>query len=173
MFKQVAKFLLPVGITFILVINSFNSASGATSQTTLTKTMKNQLIYLAQEEKLAHDLYVAVYQEIGIRQFANISQSETQHTSTVEYLLEKYKIKNPNDSLDFGEFSNPELQKVYDQLLASVEDYNSALQVGVSVEKLDISDLNKILEKVMPADVRTALKNLRSASYNHLAAFSR
>jgi hypothetical protein len=149
------------------------SAAEAKTSKAITTAMASKLKYLIQEEKLAYDLYVAIYEETGIRQFSNISRSELQHMAAVEKLLTKYGIKNPISKLEPGEFADPELQKIYDDLLSSVTSTQSALEVGIAVEQLDIRDLEKMLEKTMPSAVKTTLTQLLNASYQHLSAFSR
>ncbi len=45
------------------------------------------LYYMREEEKLAHDVYLALYAKWGAQVFNNIAQSETQHTEAVRSLI--------------------------------------------------------------------------------------
>jgi hypothetical protein len=139
----------------------------------MTQEVLDMLVFIAQEEKVAKDLYTVIGAEYGVRPMTNISKSETQHQSAVVALLAKYGYENPTTGLAVGEFEDPALQALYDQLYASVTDYASAIAVGVAVEETDIADLLEMLEADLPSDVKTVLENLLKGSYNHLAAFSR
>jgi hypothetical protein len=91
----------------------------------------------------------------------------------VAAVLKTYNFFNPTTTRAAGVFRDQELQALYNQLTAqgsaSVAD---AFGVGVAIEKLDISDLEKMLKVTsMPADMRAMMELLLKASYNHLAAF--
>lgn len=174
MFPNAKKIALVLVMVLGVVTSGLTvSAAEAKTSKAITTAMASKLKYLIQEEKLAYDLYVAIYKETGIRQFSNISRSELQHMAAVETLLTKYGIKNPVTNLEPGEFTDPELQKAYDDLLGSVTSTQSALEVGIAVERLDIKDIEKMLDKKMPSTVKTTLTQLLNASYQHLNAFSR
>jgi hypothetical protein len=71
-----------------------------------------------------------------------------------------------------GQFTYPELQELYDQLVAdggvSLRD---ALEVGVLIEETDIEDLRAALLTTREKPVRNVFGNLLNGSLNHLAAF--
>lgn len=173
MFKKTIGAVIATLVAGALILSASSSPSAAKATKTISASMKSSLIYLVQEEKLAYDVYTALAAETGIRQFSNISRSEARHIASVEKLLAKYGIANPIIDLAPGEFSDPVLQQLYYDLIESATDYASAIQVGVAIEELDISDLDEMLDKTMPTDVRRVLKNLLNGSYQHLAAFSR
>lgn len=131
------------------------------------------LLFMREEEKLAHDLYVALYEKWGLRPFANISASEQRHVESMLTLMNAYGIADSASDNAAGVFDNSALQALYDELLAkgsaSVAD---ALAVGVLVEQTDIADLQSRITDTTPADVRAAYENLMAASYSHLDAFS-
>ena len=73
-----------------------------------------------------------------------------------------------------GSTSEAAVQKLYDSLVSEGKtSLAAAYGVGVKIEKLDIADFDNMLAKWMPSDVKIVLTNLRAASVNHLAAFSR
>lgn len=45
------------------------------------------LYYMREEEKLAHDVYLNLYDRWGAQVFANIAESETAHTEAVRQLI--------------------------------------------------------------------------------------
>lgn len=145
-------------------------AAGATA----TSGLSAQLAYLAEEEKLAHDLYVLGESLYGDRVFANISRSETQHQASVRELLASYDVPDPTQATAPGVFTDPGLQALYDTLAARMGTSEAeAALVGVVVEETDIADLREALASEPPADVREVLERLEAASQNHLRAFTR
>lgn len=136
-------------------------------------TTDELLIYLIEEEKLAHDVYTVLGDMWGSNVFTNILASETQHQEQVLSLLTAYGLSDPR-STELGVFTNPDLQALYDQLIAqgstSVTD---AYKVGVLIEETDIADLSEAMSTTSDQTILSTLQSLLSASENHLAAFQR
>ncbi len=138
-----------------------------------TSTQNEQLIYLIEEEKLAHDVYTVMYELYGSKVFGNILNSEQNHQSRVLTLLESRKIDDPR-SPTLGVFNNATLQKLYDSLIAQgKQSAYEAYKVGVAIEELDIKDITKQLATATEADIVSTLEALRTGSENHLRAFNR
>jgi hypothetical protein len=125
------------------------------------------------EEKLAHDVYVTLYKKWGSMPFSNISSAEERHLNAVINLLKNY---DSADTLvgDFGKFTDPTVQKLYNQLIekgsGSIE---QAYQVGAWIEDLDIKDIDVLLAKISNPDIKMVFENLQRGSRNHLRAFNR
>ena len=134
---------------------------------------EDQLLYLIEEEKLAFDVYTAMYQKYDARVFGNILKSEATHQERVLALLQSRNLSDPR-STEAGVFNNSELQSLYDQL---IERGNKSLQdahaVGVTIEEMDIADLSDQLKTTSDQEVATTLEALLASSESHLAAFSR
>jgi hypothetical protein len=131
------------------------------------------LQYLIEEEKLAHDVYSALYEIWGSNVFANILKSETSHQDQVLAIMNTYDVADPRLTAE-GVFVDKELQEVYDQLLAKgSKSLTDAFEVGVAIEELDIKDLTEMVKGVSQSDVVDMMQRLISASENHLAAFQR
>lgn len=142
---------------------------GAASKTSTEK----QLIYMIEEEKLAHDVYSKLYEMYGSRVFGNILQSEATHQSRVLVLLEERNIDDPRRN-EPGVFNNAELQDLYNQMIKKgQQSLQDAYEVGVAIEERDIADITKQLETAAEVDVIQVLEGLRRGSENHLRAFSR
>ena len=62
---------------------------------TLTEQQKSTLAAMAQEEKLAHDLYTAFAAKYDVVVFDRIAAAETQHLTTVRTLLDRYGQDSP------------------------------------------------------------------------------
>jgi hypothetical protein len=135
------------------------------------------LLYIREEEKLARDVYLALDGLWGdqVKNFANISKAEQTHTDSVKALLERYNLEDPvteEEDLDLGVFQNDELQTIYNDLLEKGSiSLIDALEVGATVEDLDIYDIELELEKIDNEDITEVYKNLIKGSENHMRAF--
>ena len=131
------------------------------------------LVFMREEEKLAHDVYVTLYQKWGLPVFNNIAKSESAHTSAVKVLLDRYGIADPAAGNGVGEFTDPALQALYNQLVEQgSKSLSDALKVGAAIEEIDIRDLETRLAQTDRADIELVYNNLKNASYNHLQAFT-
>ncbi len=136
------------------------------------ESLADQLRYLIEEEKLAHDVYVTLGDQWGSRIFSNIASAEVRHQRQVEALLPTYGFDDPRID-QVGRFADPDLQALYDRLVAEgSRSQAAAFQVGVTIEETDIADLKAAMSGA-PADVTAVLESLLSGSQNHLAAFQR
>jgi hypothetical protein len=138
----------------------------------LTEAEKYWLTYMREEEKMARDVYLVLYEKWQSRVFNNIAISEQKHMDAIKTLLDGYGITDPAAGKSAGEFTNPELQDLYYELVrdGSVS-LVEALNVGVSIEETDIDDLNTGIASTKRKDIITVYSNLLAGSYNHLDAF--
>lgn len=133
----------------------------------------NSLVFMREEEKLARDVYLALYDQWGLQIFQNIANSEQTHTDAVAKLLEKFDIPDPADTSPEGEFVNPDLQTLFDELIElGSQSLGDALKVGAAVEEIDIIDLQEALEITQDQSIRKVYENLLNGSENHLRAFT-
>ncbi len=140
---------------------------------TKVSSTNDLLLYLIEEEKLAHDVYTVLGETWGGNTFSNILASETSHQDQVLSLLNTYGLEDPRSS-EIGVFVNPDLQALYDQLIAQgMTSQTEAYKVGVLIEETDITDLTTAINSTSDATIVATLEKLRSASENHLAAFSK
>ena len=129
------------------------------------------LLYMREEEKLARDVYNQMYALWGQPIFQNIATSEQTHTDEIKLLLDRYGLADP--ALDPGQFTDANLQALYNQLIAQGSvSLEEAMKVGVLVEETDIADLQARLAQTDNADIQLVYNNLMNASYNHLASFN-
>jgi hypothetical protein len=128
------------------------------------------LRWMREEEKLARDVYLALADLWDVRVFANIARSEQSHMDAVETLLDRYGLEDPVGANPAGVFSDPEIQGLYDALLARGRtSLVEALAVGATIEDLDIVDLRERATDV--PDIARVYANLEMGSANHLRAF--
>ncbi len=139
---------------------------------TLTNEEKDGLLYMVEEEKLAHDVYTKLYEKWGLSIFSNIAKSESTHVNAVRTLLQKYNIPDPTQNETVGQFKNSDLQALYNQLIAQgMKSEIDALKVGALIEETDIIDLQERIDRTNKLDIITTYENLMKGSRNHLRAF--
>lgn len=141
----------------------------------MTDEIKDWLILMREEEKLARDVYTKLAEIYNVRIFNNIAKSEQQHMDAIAKLLETYGIQDPIQNDTIGSFTNEKLKNLYVELLTqwqkSISDW---MQVGIAIETLDINDLETYMQNIeKESDVYQVYKNLLQWSKNHLNAFQK
>lgn len=141
-------------------------------QGTLTAAQKQSLAGMAEEEKLAHDVYVALAAKTGDSRFTRISGAEIQHLTEVRALLARYGVTDPTAGKADGTFTSATVQKQYTDLVArGSASLDAAVAVGRDIEKTDIADLATARTDVTAPDVTTVYDRLTRGSQMHLRAF--
>lgn len=149
-----------------------NGQNGSSNTSAITLEEEANLLYLFEEEKVAHDIYVEMYNLYGAFIFDNISESEQRHMDAVANLISKYRLDDSVFGNDPGVFNNPVLQEEYKRLLKDGSiNLTSALGVGVEIEEMDIADIERMQDETVKKDIERVLANLLRGSYNHLDAF--
>ena len=171
-----------IGFTVVLVsllmavpLSAKGPATGKNGRSPGNLTLKeiDHITYMREEEKLARDVYLTLYELYPAPIFDNISASEQRHMDALERLIEKYGLNDPAEDDTVGKFTNQVFTKLYKDLVDKGEmSYCGALQVGIDIEVLDIEDIEIALRDVTAQDVNRVLNNLLSGSYNHLNAFT-
>jgi hypothetical protein len=138
----------------------------------LTEAEADGLRFMREEEKLAHDVYLTLTEQWSLSIFRNIANSEQTHTDAVLTLLERYGLDDPAAGNEIGVFTDPALQSLYDELVATgSRSLADALRVGAAIEEIDVLDLQERIAQTDRADIRTVYENLTKGSRNHLRAF--
>jgi hypothetical protein len=132
------------------------------------------LVYMREEEKLARDVYAELYTVWNLPVFQNIAASEQQHMDSIKILLDAYELEDPASDDRKGVFENAELQKLYNDLTsAGRESIVAALEIGATIEDLDIRDLQNEIAASDNDDIRILYQNLMKGSRNHMRSFLR
>lgn len=138
----------------------------------LTTAQRAELVSMVEEEKLAHDVYVALAAKYpSLYQFTNVAKAELKHQTALRTLLARYGIADPTAGLANGKFATDAFQTLYNSLVADATSTTAALAVGVRIEKLDIADLTDAISGLTAPDVLQVYTNLRNGSQRHLVAF--
>lgn len=130
------------------------------------------LVFLREEEKLARDVYITMFEAWGLPIFDDISQSEQRHMDAVLVQLERFGLPDPVIDDAVGAFQNPELGKLYVELVdRGLESQVQALTVGATIEDLDIRDIDDMEGRTEDAAVLDTYGRLKCGSGNHMRAF--
>ena len=141
---------------------------------TLSPAQTAALAGMAEEEKLARDLYASFAAMYPSAVWDTIGAAESTHLAAVRTLLARYGIADPTGGLSAGSFASPGTAALYTSFLAQGSASEAAaFGVGRTVELDDIARLDAARIGVTAADVLRVYGNLRNGSTQHLRAFSR
>lgn len=143
------------------------------TDTSITATEADDLRFMREEEKLARDVYRFLGEKWQLPIFDNIANSEENHMAQVKCLLDAYQLPDSASTI-MGQFNNPDLQSLYDQLIQRGQiSLSEALRVGALIEEVDIKDLQDALTRTQIPEIRSVYQSLIAGSENHLRAFTR
>lgn len=133
----------------------------------------SDLQFMREDEKLARDVYLSLYESSGLKLFKKTARQERTHMRWVKVLIDKYEIADPCAGNGIGVFDDPALQALYTDLVevgsGSAVD---ALTVGVALEELNLYDLiTRAQRRADNEDLRALYENLMKSSRNHLRRF--
>lgn len=148
------------------------SSPASSPDTVLSSAEISDILFMEEEERLAHDVYVVFYEKWEMQVFKNIVDAEQSHTDSVTALVNRYGLDDGSSEVIAGEFSNSELQKLYDDLVsAGMQSPEDALRAAALVEETDIVDLQDAMSRTENADILIVYENLIAGSENHLRSF--
>lgn len=157
--------------------NGTGIASGTVTLQPLTAAETDTLLFVREEEKMARDVYLTLYDKWGQKVFENIAtRSEQQHMDTMKLLIDSLGLPDPVVSDAVGDFTNTTIDGLYGQLVArGFTSYAEALATGAFIEEFDINDLKEAIEETMDGTSQLAViqayTNLMCGSRNHLRSF--
>ena len=159
--KTVTILIVIVSIPFIASCSdSKNDTNQSINTIDLSETDIEALLFMLEEEKLARDTYEFLDSEWGLIQFANIKISEQSHMDAIITLLER--SKTPYTILPYGEFEDDHLQDYYNQFVENGQlSQANALQIGATIEDLDIVDLQEFIDHVDSPSVIEVFESLK------------
>lgn len=141
--------------------------------TPLSEEEEQGLLSMRQEEKLARDVYQAMYEKWRLRAFRNIARAEQQHMNAIGRAIERYDLDDPIADDAPGVFADPKFTALYDELVTrGSASLLEAVKAGALIEEMDIADLREELESTSRPDLQRVYENLLRGSRNHLRAFA-
>jgi hypothetical protein len=139
---------------------------------TLSDAQRSALQANAQEERLSHDLYTEFATRYDDPVFDRTAAAEANHLEAIRTVLARYEVTDPTAGATAGRFSDPAVQRSYDDLLAKgAAGERAALEAGRTVEQADIAQLQSAIQGLTAPDVQRVYDHLLTASRQHLAAF--
>lgn len=140
---------------------------------TATDEEQTDLLFTREEEKLARDTYLTLYDQWNLGVFSNIASSEQSHMDAILKLLLKYNLPDPAANNGIGEFTNATLQALYITLIAKGETSGlDALEVGGIIEETDMRDIQAAIDRAQHEDIKKTYATLMCGSRNHLRSFA-
>ncbi|MCA9597909.1 MAG: DUF2202 domain-containing protein [Myxococcales bacterium] len=135
-------------------------------------TVADDLTFLREEEKLARDVYLTLYDTWKLMPHQNISKSEQTHMDSVKVVLDTYGLEDPVKDDTVGVFTSSELAKLYTDLVALGNGSEvDSLRAGATIEDLDIRDIEAMRASATEADVLSMYDSLQCGSRNHMRSF--
>lgn len=140
--------------------------------TQVDSSFEDDMFFMREEEKLARDVYLTLYDVWGLRTFSNIARAEQKHMDAVAYLLDLNNIVDPVKDAAVGFFTNKEIDALYNQLIEQGSiSIVEALKVGAFIEDLDIADLERTIAGTTDNEAIRVYENLLRGSENHMRSF--
>ena len=163
-------------LSFMLLAGTVTGifAQTATAAEAETSAEIDGIMLMREEEKLAYDVYLTLYDIWGKTIFKNIAKAEQKHMDAVAGLITDFKLSDPVSDNKRGEFTNQKIQHLYDTMIEQgSKSLLEALKIGATIEDLDIHDLNNLLAGTTDANITRVYNNLKKGSENHLNSFMR
>lgn len=143
----------------------------------LVGTEQQTMLFVREEEKMARDVYITLYNQWAEPSFYNIAtKSEQKHMDSVKAMLDNLGIADPVVSDATGAFTNTAIAGLYSQLLTrGAVSLNEALAVGAYIEEYDIVDVQHAKDEIIAGSNQLPIiqtyDNLICGSRNHLRSF--
>ncbi|NOR49491.1 MAG: DUF2202 domain-containing protein, partial [Desulfuromonadales bacterium] len=175
--RSISKTVIMQLFVVAIVAVSFASTSvwaakkNGSGTTALSEPEAEMLTFMREEEKLARDVYIEMFESWDAVIFSNIADSEQQHMDTLKKMIDKYDLPDPVLA-GLGQFTNEDLQEKYNELVdAGSISYIDGLYVGATIEELDMVDIQHAIDVTSHIDIITAYQNLLEGSKSHLRAY--
>jgi hypothetical protein len=181
---DVTRFLVPV--LFAAVVTGCGGGGGGKGEgkeiplgtlQPLVGSEENTMLFVREEEKMARDIYLALYTQWADPTFYTIAtKSEQKHMDSVKAMLDNLSIPDPVVDDSAGAFTNADIRALYDGLLArgSVT-LNEGLAVGAFIEEFDIVDVQNARDEAASGSnqlpILQTYDSLLCGSRNHLRSF--
>jgi len=139
----------------------------------LTAREVQGILFIREEEKVARDLYLSLFDEVNLTVFIDLAKSEQSHMDSAKIPIEKYGLKDPVIE-QRGVFSNETLKMLYSDLLASGKrSAKDALEAAATFEEISIIDLEKEIDASQNEEVKVIYEGLLAGSRKHLRTYVR
>jgi len=132
------------------------------------------ILFMREEEQMAHDLYIRWEGMTRMPVFSNIAEAETMHMYEVQLLIDRYGLQGERIGNASAGYTSPVIQSLYDSFSVQGDSsLTSALESGLAGEERDIADLDLAMGNTTRPDILQVYANLRQGSENHRRGFLR
>lgn len=169
------RLFVTAGLVMVLATTGTVAAAAGhpprTASAALSESEAADLAFQREEEKLAHDVYEAMYANWQAKIFDNISTAEQRHADTMKRMLDQYNLPDSADA-EWGVFNNRDLQDKFDELVTKgAQSFIDGLYVGATIEEIDMISLQDAIDGTTRIDLLTAYQNLMEGSKDHLRSY--
>ncbi len=159
--------------SLLLIVASCDDDKSEDDNTIVDATLTEDLQFLHEEEKLARDVYLKLYEEWNLVIHNNIASSEQTHMNSVKSLIASLGIEDSVKDETVGVFVDSELKDLFTSLVETgKESENAALRVGAIIEDLDIKDIQEMKSHTSNQTVLQVYDSLQCGSRNHLRSYT-
>jgi len=145
-----------------------------TDTSPLSDNESGWILFMAEEEQMAHDLYSRWAGMYTVPVFSNIADAETTHAAEVRLLVDRYGLSGTMIGNASTGYRHPEIQALSDTLAVQGDaSLTGAFEAGAAIETRDIADLDTAMAGTTRPDIVQVYSYLRQGSENHLSAFQR
>ena len=171
--SSIMPLLVLILLSVIANVNAGPKNTRGGGSKALSVTEIDHLLFMREEEKMARDVYLTLYDLWNDEIFNNIASSEQEHMDAMKSLIDKYGLTDPViDDDNIGTFGDPVLQELYTSLVKRGEkSAMEALYVGGYIEEVDMQDIQEAIDETSHTDIIDVYENLLKGSRNHLRAF--
>ena len=149
-----------------------DSSSGTVTSLVDSTITEHDLALLREEEKLARDVYLTLFDTWGLNIFLNISAAEQRHTDQVLTRLSALGLADPVMSDAIGVFTEPMFTVLFNDLVSQGNiSETDALIVGATIEDLDIRDIQEMAARTTDPTTLSMYASLECGSRNHMRSF--
>ena len=159
-------------IPLVVALCSIQFPSPVAAQVTLTPNEIQWLIYIREEEKMARDLYIGMYNSWGLSIFKSISEEEQEHINAMLELFKMYSIVDPLAGDVPRNYTNQHIANLHTSLLTQgMQSNKDGLKACALQEEISMQDLDLAMKSTQQQAINKVYSELQRDSINHLRSF--
>ena len=165
--------MLLILMTTVIPVSASDASPGQGGATPLNTREAETLVLMREDEKLARDVYRVLYMYWQQDTWLKAMQQRQARMNSIGLLLEQYDLPDPLPDNRPGSFPSPESGNLYTQLVARGRlSHVDAIDVGIEIEKIDITDLLAALHESHHETLDQAYRTMLDSSRQTLNEMS-
>lgn len=135
---------------------------------------KQWLMFMREEEKLARDFYMEMYNAWGLSIFVGMSKEEKEHLNSLLEIFRMYFLPDPIGIDTPRSYANNYLANVHNSLYnQGIQSIKDGLKACALQEEINILDLDSAIKSTQKRNIQKVYSELQRDSFNHLRSFAR